>query len=258
MIVASGNSCLSRTSTSAKISISWERLIRPDGSIFVFKGITGDAQGRGGALGYLDQQLFKRYAMPVLTTAITTLTSYYMATDENGSGETESSQQQAASDARQNFLTQMNSIFEEILNDKATIRPMTYIPAGTRIIIYPQVDLWLRSLERDDEESTVVVGGGQGLLDGKEGQRGERTTHSGGGNAGQVVYDESGNNAEPQRGGLVPSSTPSTQQQVVAPPPPVYTPQPAAPAPIIAPSRKSNSSSSSGKITSNNDVPQLF
>lgn len=40
------------TSSSAKVQITWERLIRPDGSLFVFQGITGDAQGRGGALGY--------------------------------------------------------------------------------------------------------------------------------------------------------------------------------------------------------------
>ncbi len=48
------------SSESARVTISWQRLIRPDGVLFVFQGETGDAQGRGGALGYLDQQLGKK------------------------------------------------------------------------------------------------------------------------------------------------------------------------------------------------------
>ena len=138
------------TSQSAKVQISWERLIRPDGSLFVFSGVTGDAQGRGGALGYLDQQLFKKYTLPILTTALTSYTSYMMADDENDdSSLTETPKQQAANDARQNFLDQMNQVFEQILSDKTNIRPLTYVPAGTRIIVYPNVDLWMRTRERN-------------------------------------------------------------------------------------------------------------
>ena len=267
-----------KTSTSAKIEINWERLIRPDGSIFVFDGITGDAQGRGGALGYLDQQLFKRYALPIMTSALTSMTSYYMATDQNNNGESENSRQQAASDARQNFLTQMNNIFEQILSDKASIRPMTYIPAGTRIIIYPNVDLWLRSFERDKEASTYEhVGGGKGLLDGEEGKRGTREINraavGNGGDTtpgGQVLYDENGSGIEAQQNNnnvLIADS--SQKKQRVVPPPPIYTGQPTSPTAInptvtqpnspsqAAPSAKPEGSygpSSSG----NNEVPQLF
>ena len=54
-----------------KIGISWKRLIRPDGSQFIFSNAnTADAQGRAGAIGYLDEQLLKRYAMPLLSTAL--------------------------------------------------------------------------------------------------------------------------------------------------------------------------------------------
>ena len=147
------------TSTSAKIQISWQRLIRPDGSIFVFDGLTGDAQGRGGALGYLDQQLFKRYSLPIMMTVLTSATAYYMADDDDeNNGEVESSRQEAASDARQNFLNKMDEVFNQILNDKASIRPMTYVPAGTRIIVYPQVDLWLRTEERAQDAKNMIYG----------------------------------------------------------------------------------------------------
>ncbi len=250
-----------KTSTSAKVDITWERLIRPDGSIFVFHGLTGDAQGRGGALGYLDQQLFKRYAMPLMTSVLTSMTSYFIATDEPSDGETENSKQQAASDARQNFLTDMNTIFEQILGDKANIRPMTYIPAGTRIIIYPKADLWLRTIERDNEVNTYAVGGGKGLLDGDEGKRGNNNTtnHNQGS---QVVYDEQGNVVDAEQSGnvLIGEAPKKRQQQRVVPPPPVYSGHSIAPTgqqpssgynpPSSAPHSTTSSSSS------NNDVPQ--
>ncbi len=75
-----------------------------------------------------------------------------MAPKENdNNGDSESPRQQAANDARQNFINEMNQVFDEILADKSTIKPMTYIPAGTRIIVYPNVDLWLRTYENDAE-----------------------------------------------------------------------------------------------------------
>lgn len=72
----------------------------------------------------------------------------------------ETPKQQAANDARQNFLNQMNQVFEQILSDKTNIRPLTYVPAGTRIIVYPNVDLWMRTRERNPQEL-----GGQGKKD---------------------------------------------------------------------------------------------
>ena len=153
------------TSVSAKVSISWERLIRPDGSMFKFSGLTGDAQGRGGALGYLDQQLFKKYTLPIMTTALTSYASYIMADDDNKSGgETETPKQQAANDARENFLEDMKQIFQQILQDKANIKPLTYVPAGTRIIIYPNTDLWMRTEDRNPK------GGADGNGDFKKGR----------------------------------------------------------------------------------------
>ncbi len=134
-----------------KIGISWTRLIRPDGSQFLLSNAqTADAQGRAGAIGYLDEQLLKKYTAPMLVTAMESATAYMMAagegtsTSENGSS-TESSKSQAATQARENFLNQMDSIFQDIIDAKSQIRSVTYIPAGTRIIIFPNQDMWLNS-----------------------------------------------------------------------------------------------------------------
>ncbi len=178
-----------------KIGIQWNRLIRPDGSQFKFGGAqTADAQGRSGAIGYLDQQLLKRYSMPLLTTALESGLAYITAT---GSGETtssngettESARSQAAKDARQSFIDKMDTIFDEILQSKMNIRSVTYIPAGTRIIIFPNEDLWLNSEKRNDERVDIVEGqGGDSLLN-------KPTNAPQGGN--NVVYSGQQENPQP-------------------------------------------------------------
>lgn len=265
------------TSSSAKVQITWERLIRPDGSLFVFQGITGDAQGRGGALGYLDQQLFKKYTLPIMTTALTSYTSYIMAPkdDEDSSSDTESPRQQAANDARQNFLQDMNRIFEQILADKTNIKPLTYVPAGTRIIVYPNIDLWLRTPERDEAEVAKNLSKRDVLIDDNKLEQDRTDTQNRrkmgmtdadrAATAGSVVYEAEGTDAEavaaprlmddskvkskkPAATAGAPALMPTTPAGGSTPPPP----------PSFSSGSSSSSSSSSSAAKTDNSVPQLF
>ncbi len=265
------------TSSSAKVQITWERLIRPDGSLFVFQGITGDAQGRGGALGYLDQQLFKKYTLPIMTTALTSYTSYIMAPkdDDNSSSDTESPRQQAANDARQNFLQDMNRIFEQILADKTNIKPLTYVPAGTRIIVYPNIDLWLRTPERDEAEVAKNLSKRDVLIDDNKLEQDRTDTQNRrkmgmtdadrAATAGSVVYEAEGTDAEavaaprlmddskvkskkPAATAGAPALMPTTPAGGSTPPPP----------PSFSSGSSSSSSSSSSAAKTDNSVPQLF
>lgn len=140
------------TGGAVKMEITWNRLIRPDGSQWRFSAATADAQGRMGALAYLDEQLMKKYTMPIVTSSLESALAYVMATGKSstsdGGSTTQDARASAAEDARQNFLSQMNEIFEDIMDRKSKITPVTYMPAGTRIIIYPKEDLWLNSIER--------------------------------------------------------------------------------------------------------------
>lgn len=146
---------------SVRLSITWQRLIRPDGSAFSLSSAqTGDAQGRAGAVGYVDEQLLKKYTLPIVTSTLESSMAYLIATsktsDSSESGDSvENSKQQAANDARQNFLSQMDSIFQQILQDKTNIEVITYIPAGTRLMIYPMEDLWIRTLDRSNKENKM-------------------------------------------------------------------------------------------------------
>ena len=233
------------TSVSAKVQITWERLIRPDGSMFKFGGLTGDAQGRGGALGYLDQQLFKKYTMPIMTTALTSYASYMMADDENTSNETETPKQQAANDARESFLDDMNQIFEQILQDKANIKPLTYVPAGTRIIIYPNTDLWIRTEDRNPKGSGVAEDkGARPLIDDKAVAQ-ERANNAA---AGQVVYNGEEAAAPVAAAGSSPKLIDDAKPAASAP---VGSLPPAPPPPSLNGGAATTSSSSEG-------VPQLF
>ena len=265
------------TSSSAKVQITWERLIRPDGSLFVFQGITGDAQGRGGALGYLDQQLFKKYTLPIMTTALTSYTSYIMAPkdDDDSSSDTESPRQQAANDARQNFLQDMNRIFEQILADKTNIKPLTYVPAGTRIIVYPNIDLWLRTPERDEAEVAKNLSKRDVLIDDNKLEQDRTDTQNRrkmgmtdadrAATAGSVVYEAEGTDAEavaaprlmddskvkskkPAATAGAPALMPTTPARGSTPPPP----------PSFSSGSSSSSSSSSSAAKTDNSVPQLF
>ncbi len=265
------------TSSSAKVQITWERLIRPDGSLFVFQGITGDAQGRGGALGYLDQQLFKKYTLPIMTTALTSYTSYIMAPkdDDDSSSDTESPRQQAANDARQNFLQDMNRIFEQILADKSNIKPLTYVPAGTRIIVYPNIDLWLRTPERDETEVAKNLSKRDVLIDDNKLEQDRTDTQNRrkmgmtdadrAATAGSVVYEAEGTDAEavaaprlmddskvkskkPAATAGAPALMPTTPAGGSTPPPP----------PSFSSGSSSSSSSSSSAAKTDHSVPQLF
>lgn len=148
-----------------KIGITWNRLIRPDGSQFTFSGAqTADAQGRSGAIGYLDEQLMKKYSVPMLYSALETAMVYFLksghgTTTSNNGTTTESSASQAANDARNTFVEQMQQMFEDLIKKKENIRAVTYIPAGTRIIIFPNQDLWLNSEEREKKKGGAQEGG---------------------------------------------------------------------------------------------------
>lgn len=140
-----------------RTGIIWTRLVRPDGSAFEFaEAQTGDAQGRGGALGYLDEQLLKRYLAPISTNLATNAVAYIMAsgstTTSTEGTTTQDARAAAAEDARRDFQNNMQQVFQDLLRRMTNINTVTYVPAGTRLIIYPKVDLWLRTFDRENTD----------------------------------------------------------------------------------------------------------
>ncbi len=228
-----------------KINITWRRLIRPDGSQWRFNAQTADAQGRAGAIGYLDEQLLKRYTFPLVSTTLQGLVNIALAegdgststTNANGTTTTQDARSAAAEDARKQVNSRISQIISEIMKKKEAIKSVTYIPAGTRIIIYPNQDLWLNSVKRDknrgmgdgmdDEEKAKVFS--DGSSDGDEDGSAE------------VTYDGSQGNVQPA---TPPGTGPQPQPQPIT-----YQPQP-------QPTQQPAPSIDSG--TSGSNVPELL
>ena len=167
IIIPAGSKLIGRVTGSpgenrvAKVEISWERLVRPDGGSFTMQAVSGDAQGRGGVAGYLDEMFLARYGKPVLQSSVVSAISYLIASDEtvtqneNYGTSSQSDRAQAAQQARQNFIDDMELIFNQMIEDSSAIPPIVFIPSGTRLTVFAMEDLWLRS-EQDDEDDYVA------------------------------------------------------------------------------------------------------
>lgn len=244
----SGSGSGGNSGGAVKIDIGWTRLIRPDGSQWTLGNAqTADAQGRTGAIGYLDEQLLKKYSVPLLNTVLQGLVNIATAnggdstttTNSDGSKTTTSdARAQAYNDARKAFNDRVSDMIQEIMDKKSQIQAVVYVPAGTRIIIYPNEDLWLNSVKRDK--------GRRGSSSGSGSTNEEADTLSSGGmgesGSGGVTYD--GNyqeNVQPARAPNAPQPASGGQQPAGYVPPPSNQP---------APSMNSNGSSG--------DVPELL
>ena len=164
IIIPAGSKLIGKLSGSpgenhvSKMDISWERLIRPDGSQFKLSAVSGDAQGRGGVAAYLDEQWLARYGKPILQSTVTSAISYLVASDEtvtenqNYGTSSQSDRAKAAQDARENFIDDMEMIFQQMIEDSSVTPPVVFVPSGTRMTVFAMEDLWLRSAEDDEEE----------------------------------------------------------------------------------------------------------
>ncbi len=224
------------TTGATRVDITWERLIRPDGSAFEFKAAqTGDAQGRGGALGYLDPQLMKRYGFPVSLAFMQGAINIAMAkgntkTNENGTS-TSDARAAAYQDARDNVNQTIQQIIEQVINDKMeSVQAVSYVPAGTRLIIYPKTDMWLRTAEREKSSGLNDIEKPKVLLDDRDpygSTHGKPTTDNNAGpGSSTVLYDGGNPNAQPTNSGATPLLNDGSGQQAPRAVAPVYTPPP--------------------------------
>ena len=197
-------------SSAARQNITWKRLIRPDGSMFTFTSASSaDPMGRAGVLAYVDKQLLKKYTGPLLTALLSETPSLIFSTNESPSVEnTETGRQQTMSDIRQDFNEKSSDVFKQLMQDLSDVQTIVYIPAGTRMIIYPNEDLWLRTFE-NDQDGTVDLQKPGMLIDDKKNlsqikeneiskTKGSGSSDNSNARYDDVVYQENGTNAQSQ------------------------------------------------------------
>lgn len=158
-----------------RVGIAWRQLIRPDGVRFVFDGASGDAMGRGGIPGNINNRYLERYGFSLLpTTAAAGLTvalGGQSAQSTNNGGSTQT--QDARAVAAQILQQPLQQITQDIFQKKSNIPVQITVPAGTRITVWSTGDLRLKPVGEDDTApgSTQNQQPGQGQGQGAQGQQ---------------------------------------------------------------------------------------
>lgn len=145
VLIPAGSQAVGRYKALAKpgderIPVIWERIITPDGvNIHMGNAEMADAMGRAGITGDVDNRFMDRYGMALLVSTISAATAYQVPVTNQG-------QQVVVQAYGSNVAGLSNQILEKNIN----IKPRVEIPAGQRIVISPQRDIWFKKPERMD------------------------------------------------------------------------------------------------------------
>jgi len=129
------------------------------------------------------------------------ITSLFSTNDNSKTEGNETGKQQTMADVRADFMDKSKEMFQSMMNDQmADIKTIVYIPAGTRMIVFPNEDLWLRTFENDAEASSNLEKP-KVLIDDKkmeeDAKKNQMASSGSGGNYDDVVYQEEGEKATP-------------------------------------------------------------
>ena len=130
-----------------RVVIVWSRLTRPDGMAWALEGYGADAQGKSGLIGDIDDRLVEKYAAPLLISALNAAATLAIGGESNRVISPFGSiieSENAKTRAMRQFSDESRQVIQQVIRDKFKIQPIITIPAGTRITIIPQRDLWLR------------------------------------------------------------------------------------------------------------------
>ena len=131
----------------ARLDIAWSRILRPDGGSINLEADAADVMGRAGIPGDLDERLAAKYGSSFLVSVIAAGADWALARNEaistsavGGTTTVESGRTIAAN----RFGNDMDRLAQRMVEDNVDVRPVLTVPEGTRILIIPTEDIWLR------------------------------------------------------------------------------------------------------------------
>lgn len=115
----------------SRLEVKWTRLLRPDGASISFEGLGGDAMGRNGLIGDLDNRTWEKYGTAFITTLLSAaiVAASSSAPDEN------------ISQASDQFSQNLGQVTAQVLEKQIDLAPVVSIAAGERILIKPLYDI---------------------------------------------------------------------------------------------------------------------
>ena len=198
VVIPRGTKIIGRVGGGAtdRVGIAWNQLIRPDGVRFVFEGASGDAMGRGGIPGRINNRYLQRYGFSLLPTAAAAGVTVALGgqSSQNFSNGGASQTQDARAVASQILAQPLATISQDIFSRNSNIPVQITIPAGTRITVWSVGDLRLKPAGERDEATE----GDQARNQQQSGQQGGRGT---------------GFNPYAQQGGAQQQQQPAQQQR---------------------------------------------
>jgi len=176
VVIPRGTKIIGKVSGGAvdRVGIAWNQIIRPDGVRFLFDGESGDAMGRGGVPGRINNRYLQRYGYSLVPNAIgaglTAALGGQTSAAAGGFGATQT--QDARAVAAQILNQPLSEISRDIAQKNKDIPVQITVPAGTRITIWSVGDLRLKPVGENDDprgsngsaNSSGFAGGGSGRV----------------------------------------------------------------------------------------------
>lgn len=143
-----------------RVGIAWKQLIRPDGTRFVFDAQSGDAMGRGGVPGRVNERNLQRYGFSLLPSFVSAGLTAALGgqTTQNVSPNGATQTRDARAVAAEILSEPLNRIAQDIYDRKSNIPIQISVPVGTRITIWALNDLRLKPVGEREEAAQQQQG----------------------------------------------------------------------------------------------------
>jgi type IV secretion system protein VirB10 len=120
---------------STRLGATCKRIIRPDGmSVALTDSNVADRVGRNGLIGDLDHRTLERYGAAFTVSLISALAQ----------ASSQISDQQTFNNAATQLSNNLGQVTSKVLEQKLDLRPIITVPAGSRIHIIPNQDIYFR------------------------------------------------------------------------------------------------------------------
>jgi type IV secretion system protein VirB10 len=131
----------------ARLDIAWSRILRPDGVTINLDAASADVMGQSGIPGDLDTRWAEKYGSALLVSVIGAGGDWALASNSTNVtsplGST-TTVQNGRTVAANRFGNDMERLGQRMVEDNLDIRPVLTVPQGTRLLIIPTEDIWLR------------------------------------------------------------------------------------------------------------------
>jgi type IV secretory pathway VirB10-like protein len=118
-----------------RFNIAWTRLIRPDGvHIKLTEAYAADRIGSTGIGGKINNRRWEKYGAAILTATVSAITQLSIPSESNNVTNT----------VVQSYGTDLGRVTAATLQETINIKPYAIVKAGTRILVTPTTDIWLK------------------------------------------------------------------------------------------------------------------